>query len=104
MASTPEGKVKDKVKKMLASFGDEVYTHWPVQNGMGKPTLDCIGCAWGSYFAIETKVEGKNLTPRQTLTASEIGSAGGVVFVIRNEEDVVNCRAALELLKHANHS
>jgi hypothetical protein len=103
VASTPEGKVKDKVKKMLKAFGPEVYSHWPVQNGMGSPTLDCVGCAFGVYFAIETKVEGKDLTPRQQTTADQMIAAGAVVFVVRNELDVENVRVSVEMLKYANH-
>jgi len=98
MASTPEGKVKAKVKSMLAEFGMAVYSHWPVQNGMGKPTLDCIICAYGFYIAIETKVEGKNPTPRQQLTISEITLAKGLTFVVRNERDVDQVRQAIRLL------
>lgn len=103
MASTPEGKIKDKVKKMLATFGDKVYSHWPVMNGMGSPTLDCIVCAWGVYIGIETKAPGKNPTPRQVLTMTQMTNAGGLVFVISNEESVENCRIAIEMLKYANH-
>lgn len=103
MANTPEGKVKDKVKKMLRSFGDEVYSHWPVQNGMGMPTLDCIICAYGTYIAIETKVEGKKPTPRQEHTMGQMTAAGGVVFIVRNDVDVEGVRVAIEMLKYANH-
>lgn len=77
---TPEGKVKEKVKKLLKSNG--AYYHMPVQNGMGAPTLDFVGCHFGRYFAIETKAPGKDLTPRQLNTAHEIQDAGGKVFRI----------------------
>jgi hypothetical protein len=103
VAKTPEGKVKDLVKKMLKDFGPEVYSHWPVQNGMGSPTLDCIICAWGSYVAIETKVEGKDLTPRQNTTMSTMVAAGAVVYIVRNAHDVEFVRCGLEMLKYANH-
>lgn len=103
MANTPEGKVKDMVRKMLKEFGHSLYAHWPVQNGMGSPTLDCIGCIAGCYFGIETKVEGKKLTPRQETTKAQMEAAGAVVFVIRNGLDVENCRLGLELLQRANH-
>lgn len=78
--STPEGKVKEHVKKLLREFG--AYYHMPVQNGMGAPSLDFVCCLNGLYFAIETKAEGKALTPRQEKTAEEIRSAGGKVFVV----------------------
>lgn len=116
MASTPEGKVKDKVKRLLARFCDEnksvtlfsgrLYAHWPVMNGMGSPTLDCIACYYGKYIAIETKVEGKALTPRQEQTKAQIEAAGGLVFVVKNDADIERLEQALNLIKwaHADNS
>ena len=77
---TPEGRVKAKVKRVLGKPG--IYHHMPVQNGMGKPSLDFIGCAYGNFFAIETKAPGKKPTERQEITIAEIRAAGGKVFVI----------------------
>jgi hypothetical protein len=85
---TPEGKVKAEVKKVLACFGPYVYAHWPVLNGMGAPTLDCIGCVGGKFFAIETKAAGKELTPRQHETRDRMVAAGGRVFVIAGTDDI----------------
>jgi len=79
--STPEGKVKLAVKRLLNSYAN-LYQHWPVLNGMGAPTLDCIGCYMGRYFAVETKAPGQKPTPRQLLTMDAISGAGGRVFVI----------------------
>lgn len=78
---TPEGKVKKKVKDLLAKF-PHVYVRWPVPSGFGKDELDAYGCIDGLYFAIETKREGEKLTDRQTKTANEVLAAGGAVFVI----------------------
>lgn len=83
--TTPEGKVKERVKKLLKSYS-EVYYHMPVQNGMGAPSLDFICCAKGYYFAIETKAGNKQPTPRQTNTMHEIQRAGGKCFLINEEE------------------
>lgn len=80
MANTPEGKVKDKVKELLKEHG--AYWHMPVQNGMGAPTLDIIGCHHGFFFAVETKAPGKKPTPRQNLTIKKMRDAGATVFVI----------------------
>lgn len=79
---TPEGTVKTKVKRVLNNYG--AYHHWPVQNGMGSPTLDCIGCYNEKFFAIETKAPGEKPTPRQELTIEDIRSCNsrGKVFVI----------------------
>jgi len=84
MASTPEGKVKAKVKKAfeyLRHEGYEIYYHMPVQNGMGAPTLDFIGCFRGQFFAIETKAPGKKPTERQLTTIADMERAGAKVFV-----------------------
>jgi VRR-NUC domain. len=78
---TPEGAVKAKTKRVLAEF-EGVYYHMPVQNGMGAPTLDFVGCCHGKYFAIETKAPGKKPTERQWRTIINIRAAGGTVFVI----------------------
>ena len=82
--STPEGKVKADVRKLLRQY--RAYWHSPVQNGMGTPSLDIIGCMRGLYFAIECKAPGKKLTPRQMLTKKEIEDSGGIVFVIGESE------------------
>lgn len=77
---TPEGKVKKCIKDTLKNFG--AYYHMPVQNGMGKPTLDFIGCCNGRFFAVEAKAAGKKLTERQKITRDEMHAAGAAVFVI----------------------
>ena len=78
--ATPEGKVKDKVKRLLKKY--DCYQFWPVQSGYGAPTLDCLGCCNGFFFGIETKAPGKHPTPRQRLTMEDMESAHGKVFVI----------------------
>lgn len=83
--ATPEGKVKDRVKKRLKRAG--AYQHWPVQTGYGAACLDCHGCYFGIYFAIETKAPGKHPTPRQELTMEAVREAGGFVLVIGESFD-----------------
>lgn len=98
---TPEAKVKQKVKKMLAEF-EGLYQHWPVQNGMGSPSLDCIICYRGCYIAIETKAPGKKPTPRQELTIGNMIAANGIVFVVDCDEQIDGCRQALKMLGFIN--
>ena len=84
MANTPEGKVKASIKRALKTLQDKgvpLYYHMPVQNGMGKPTLDFIGCINGEFFAIETKAPGKKPTERQQSTIDEMCRAGAHVMV-----------------------
>jgi hypothetical protein len=80
MASTPEGKVKDKVKRLLKKYG--CYQFWPVQTGYGAPTLDCLACCKGHFIGIETKAPGKRPTPRQRLTMEDMREADATVIVV----------------------
>lgn len=81
---TPEGKVKARLKKLLAEHG--AYWHCPVQNGMGAPSLDFICCHRGAYAGIETKAGNKKPTPRQESTMDQIRQAGGLAFLINEIE------------------
>ena len=84
MAKTPEGKVKARLKAFLNQF-EYLYQFWPVQNGMGQPTLDVIVCYKGFYLAIEAKPGKKQMTERQTLTAEDMRGAQGCVLLINDE-------------------
>jgi hypothetical protein len=79
-----EVSIKAAVKLRLKELG--AYQHWPVQNGMGAPCLDCHGCFDGLYFGIETKAPGKLPTARQQATIRQIRDAGGLTFVIDSLE------------------
>lgn len=87
--TTPEGRVKDKVKKCLAQWQD-IYKFMPVLNGMGAPSLDFLLAVRGHFLAIETKAPGKKMTPRQETTAAEIRAAGGTVLVIDGDLSELN--------------
>jgi hypothetical protein len=82
---TPEGKVKQKVKGILAQYG--VYYYMPVQTGYGLTSLDFIGCYNGLFFAIETKAEGKRMTDRQLVVAKQMFEAGAQVFLVAGLDD-----------------
>lgn len=94
MALTPEGKVKEKVKRLLKKY--DCYQFWPVQTGYGAPTLDCIACANGYFIGIETKAPGKHPTPRQKLTIDDMNASKATVFVIGQYKrgDIVRVGAA----------
>lgn len=78
---TPEGRVKARVKAVLARF-DGLYSYWPVPTGYGPSGLDCYVCYRGRMIVIETKAPGKKLTPRQCFCKHELITAGARVFVI----------------------
>ncbi len=82
--STPEAKAKQRIKKLLNKYG--VYSHMPVQNGMGAPTLDFICCYKGLYLAIEAKAPGKKPTTRQLKTMEQIAKAGGIAMTVGTTE------------------
>lgn len=88
--STPEGKVKQRVKTLLKEHG--AYWHMPVQNGLGAPTLDFVGCHRGRFFGIETKAGNKDATPRQEHTMHEMEQAGGATFLINEERGLDSLR------------
>lgn len=79
---TPEGKVKERVKRILKRYHPVLYAHWPVQAGFGSPTLDCNGALLGRAFSIETKAPGKKPTARQLDTMIEMKAAGIKIFLI----------------------
>ena len=87
--STPEGKVKAKVKKALNAIPG-CYSFMPVQTGMGAATLDYLCCVNGRFVAIETKAPGKKLTPRQEITRAQIFDAGGKVYVVSDEDSLAH--------------
>jgi hypothetical protein len=116
---TPEGRVKNLVRKVLAEFEHIpgaisvhgahgfvkiLYSFWPVMNGMGSPSLDCLVCYYGHWIAIETKAPGKKPTPRQELTIEQMVAAGAIVYVISDEAGADGLRQGLKMLEllHAN--
>ena len=89
MAQTPEGKVKDAVRKVLKSHNAWYYQ--PVQNGMGVVGIpDFICCYRGTFIAIETKAPGKlsNTTPNQDRVLKEINAHGGYAIVVDDAKAV----------------
>lgn len=89
MAMTPEGRVKEAVKKLLKAYG--IWYYMPVQNGMGVVGIpDFICCYNGLMLAIETKAPGKrkDLSPNQENRIAEIRAAGGTVLVVDDPQQL----------------
>lgn len=97
MAMTPEGRVKDAIKKMLKAAG--WYWFMPVSNGLGKhgipdiiackPTVitpDMVGQRVGLFVGIECKAPGKlgTVTPLQERELEAIEAAGGIALLADN--------------------
>lgn len=77
MAQTPEGKVKDKVRKLLKEY--HAWYFLPGNNGFGKSGVpDFVVCVGGRFVGIECKADAtKRPTELQLKAAREIQLAGG---------------------------
>lgn len=86
---TPEGRVKDAVKKVLKKHG--IWYFMPMQNGFGVVGIpDFICCIDGLFFTVETKAPGKreNTTPNQQRVMREILEHGGYAIVADDAKQV----------------
>lgn len=97
---TPEGKLKQQVKKLLEGNGFwragsakpadvQGWFYMPVSNGMGTHGIPDFVCCWdGQFFGIETKAPGGKPTPNQEMRHDEIRAAKGWVLVADNIDSV----------------
>ena len=81
MATTPEGKVKAKVVRILKDYG--VYYFFAAANGYGRAGIpDIICCVNGKFIAIECKAGSNTTTALQKKELDEIQEAKGIAAVI----------------------
>lgn len=81
MASTPEKKVKIKVRKYLDDMG--AYYSMPVTSGYGNSGApDFLVCLQGRFIGIECKANGNKPTPLQDKNLRDIEKAGGHSLVV----------------------
>ena len=86
MASTPEKKVKEKIKQILKARG-AVYC-MPMGTGYGSAGVsDFIVCYKGYFIAIEAKAGKGTTTALQDKWLAEVSEAGGISIVI-NEGNI----------------
>lgn len=100
--STPEGRVKAKLKRHLDNnFGADSWRFMPVQTGYGKPAHDFILCFRGHFISVETKTDDldSELTALQKQTRAEIIEAGGLVFCVYNEVTLYEFITAISKLE-----
>jgi hypothetical protein len=94
---TPEGKVKNKVKKILDALG--VYYFFPGTYGYGRSGIpDIICCVNGWFVAIECKAGRGKATALQERELHRIKGAGGKAVTI-NEENINGLKEALMFLQ-----
>lgn len=93
MATTPEGKVKARVKVILKELG--AYYTMPVTGGFGTSGApDFLVCLKGNFVGIECKAGKGKPTALQEKNLHDITQAGGTALVI-NETNVNNLRELL---------
>lgn len=88
--ATPEGKVKAKIKKWLASC--KFFNFSPIGGAYAVHGIpDIIVCAAGKFIAIECKAPGRrgSVTKHQELKIAEIRASGGTAFVATCLDDVI---------------
>lgn len=86
MATTPEGRVKANIVKILKKYN--VYYFFPAANGYGRAGIpDIICCVNGKFIAIECKAGSNQPTELQKREIDAIHSAKGVAAVI-NESNI----------------
>lgn len=102
---TPEGKVKNEVKKVLKRLliipaadvpkyidQDMLFHGWYFMPTQGlysvKGPPDFVGCYFSGFFGIETKAPGGRTTPNQDYQIAGIRIAGGRVLVTSDASEV----------------
>lgn len=81
MATTPEGKVKAAIKKLLKQYG--AYHTMPVMTGMAtNGTPDFAISSAGRYLGLEAKAGDNEPTELQWVRLTDIQKSGGSTMVI----------------------
>lgn len=81
MATTPEAKVKAKIKAILKTHN--VYYAMPMGTGYGNSGVpDFLCCVNGYFIAIEAKANGGKPTALQIKNLKDVESAGGLSLII----------------------
>ena len=81
MATTPEGKVKARIKRILGEAG--AYYFMPATHGYGSSGHpDIVACLNGQFIGIECKANGGKPTELQLKRLRELSSCGGVAVLV----------------------
>ena len=81
MAKTPEGEIKDQVRKVLDEMG--AYYFFPAANGYGRTGIpDVIACVGGHFIGIECKAGNKQPTALQQRELDNIEKAEGTGLIV----------------------
>ena len=94
MAKTPEGEIKDQVRKVLDEMG--AYYFFPAANGYGRTGIpDVIACVGGHFVGIECKAGSKQPTALQQRELDNIEKAEGTGLIV-NADNIGNLKNILE--------
>lgn len=104
MATTPEGKVKAHVRKLLDAA--DVYYFSPAANGYGRVGIpDIICCYRGLFIAIECKAGKGKTTALQAREIISIEDRGGIALIINedNYDAVTSVLTYLDTRERGNY-
>ena len=88
MATTPEAKVKAKIKVILKVY--DIYYAMPIGTGYGNSGVpDFLCCVTGKFLAIEATAGKGQATALQLKNMQAINAAGGYTCII-NETNLEN--------------
>jgi|TARA_S200002703_G_scaffold149335_2_gene146782 hypothetical protein len=92
MATTPEGKIKNKLDKMLKY--EKVWYYSPQAGPFGRAGVpDRVAILGGQFIGIECKADrSKKPTALQLKCMQEIEDAGGKCFVVCDDESIEQVR------------
>ncbi len=97
MATTPEAKVKAKIRAILKEHN--VYYAMPIGTGYGNSGVpDFLCCVNGHFLAIEAKAGKGKTTALQEKNLKQIKESNGLAFVV-NEDNINWLHGAVKLLK-----
>lgn len=101
MASTPEGRVKARVRQWLKD--NHIYYFCPIPSALGGSTgvPDFICCVppLGKFLGVECKAPGKvnNVTENQQRQINLIKRAGGYALVVDDVEQLIEFMRVMSL-------
>lgn len=81
MMRTPEGKVKERIKKLLNECN--AYYVMPVTGGYGNSGApDFLVCMKGTFVGVECKAGKNRMTKLQEVNSEKILDSGGLFFLV----------------------
>jgi|TARA_R110002051_G_scaffold64488_1_gene117602 hypothetical protein len=100
MGMTPEGKIKQKIDKLLKRKG--IWFFKPQAGPYGRSGVpDYIVCARGAFIGIEAKSDKtKKPTALQTQCMEKIVGGGGKCFVVYDQATLEHVEDALAILEN----